>query len=905
MRDLLNKIFLTEASMFPQMMGGIVNALHDPKWKEYLRGGVDSGSYLRSIRDFSDLHPRREINTFIIKTLRYYFATQLIHSARGDPEAPGMPLLQKIVGTYESSAVGFTTEDAAMSYDEAQETIENTIIKHYLGIPWHKFENYRLGNKSISATIAELRSLEEEFQKLSDGSVKAEPGDEIIMSFPDGKVWMRLARGFCKAEARAMGHCGNAGARGDDRIVSLRTPTPELGKDMYRPHLTFILDGQGKLGEMKGRANEKPAPRYHPYIVALLKSDYVKQIKGGGYKPQNNFDISHLPDDEQETLLDEKPGLEKQTFVIDEDMTEVLDVSGRLGWYDSGYSWRLHLPVEPSYYYLDNNYSRNLLLVSRRAGKDGVLVGKILAVAGFRNENSALGDIQTFHATDITTDGIVALLESDLVDSFAPITHPLFTIQHSLPEATSTRLMKKNPQLSRYIIPVANIEKKVQADLFQEWVEITDYDRAKLMVKQLGGNIHYRDTFYYLGSKFVSDGGETFYDIDAVAEIVTGTDKQLRSIVGFEDQPTPSELDAGRALLMSNLVDSFWKETGSFELDLYTKEERDEMLDHKPAIGNPRQLWEHSGDTPTLRTRLIETLKRMDGNLDYDVVGEFDDNNLLILAKWGDVATFAQKFADSDSEYYFKDGQDDIQIDTNVEESDVESFFDDLPIQVRAAVLAKAKENYLADNEIDDEDEVDDIEEMELIRDSYPEAWDALESACHTGQEVGAQNEVYDSKMSALQDAKPTAGEIVFVMHEGSGDKEYIDWDEPVYLKVSLKDFFPVFKDYESDDSLPEDFMVDDMKVQMSDNRYGYSGFDQEAAVERFWEDTDLDQSEFPKAPKINLEKFSVDQLREKLKDAIDMIPDGMAYKKYNVDQEDRPEELRNWLSTLIKQYYG
>jgi hypothetical protein len=63
------------------------------------------------------------------------------------------------------------------------------------------------------------------------------------------------------------------------------------------------------LGEMKGRNNDKPIEKYHPYIVALLKQPFIKGIVGGGYAPENNFSLADLPDDQTEALVKMKPSL--------------------------------------------------------------------------------------------------------------------------------------------------------------------------------------------------------------------------------------------------------------------------------------------------------------------------------------------------------------------------------------------------------------------------------------------------------------------------------------------------------------------------------------------------------------------------------------------------------------------
>jgi hypothetical protein len=103
-----------------------------------------------------------------------------------------------------------------------------------------------------------------------------------------------------------MGHCGNAGGDYMDTILSLRR---RVGTRIYRPSLTFILDGNHLLGEMKGRENNKPSEKYHPAIVALLKDKRIEGLKGGGYQPENNFEMSDLDDNIRKQLQAENPYL--------------------------------------------------------------------------------------------------------------------------------------------------------------------------------------------------------------------------------------------------------------------------------------------------------------------------------------------------------------------------------------------------------------------------------------------------------------------------------------------------------------------------------------------------------------------------------------------------------------------
>jgi hypothetical protein len=124
----------------------------------------------------------------------------------------------------------------------------------------------------------------------------------------DGHAWWSLGKQKCSDEGKAMGHCGNKGSPMDgDNILSLRKEHTIGGAKYYEPKLTFIQNGDF-IGEMKGRGNNKPAPHYHPHISKLLGETGLIPV-GGGYKPENNFDVRDLDEATFNDLVAKRPAL--------------------------------------------------------------------------------------------------------------------------------------------------------------------------------------------------------------------------------------------------------------------------------------------------------------------------------------------------------------------------------------------------------------------------------------------------------------------------------------------------------------------------------------------------------------------------------------------------------------------
>lgn len=191
-----------------------------------------------------------------------------------------------------------------------QQTLEHYLIE--MEIP--KAQEVVFGWKTPQQIIDELDDIEREWKENRQNNLpptEESYGDaEVFLEFGDGFAWWNLGVPSCNREGDAMGHCGNAGGGYGDEILSLRKRVQQGDEVFDIPFLTFILDNKGYLGEMKGRGNEKPAARYHPYIIGLLRDSRIEGIKGGGYKPENNFSLNDLDKEVQAKLIEENPNLE-------------------------------------------------------------------------------------------------------------------------------------------------------------------------------------------------------------------------------------------------------------------------------------------------------------------------------------------------------------------------------------------------------------------------------------------------------------------------------------------------------------------------------------------------------------------------------------------------------------------
>lgn len=176
-------------------------------------------------------------------------------------------------------------------------------LEHAYSLDYPPINDIVLNKQTPSELKRLFYDLEDKYKKEHARLIPDERSGEdksVIIKFPNGWTWFNLNEPYSSLEACAMGHCGNQAAGPshlEHRVLSLREPVKVGDKLYWKPHLTFIYDTNNKsLGEMKGYGNQKPQPKYHPYIIELLtqKELPIETVAGGGYLPQSNFSLKDL-----------------------------------------------------------------------------------------------------------------------------------------------------------------------------------------------------------------------------------------------------------------------------------------------------------------------------------------------------------------------------------------------------------------------------------------------------------------------------------------------------------------------------------------------------------------------------------------------------------------------------------
>ncbi len=191
-------------------------------------------------------------------------------------------------------------------------------LEHFLGVsdvysqrePNNVIESFIFDKQPYGEVMRQLHRAEVRLAKKYEGNL-ADSGKRIL-SFPNGWAWFDLQKPYCRDEGQALGHCGNSPRAGKNEftILSLREPIDIDGSVVWKPHCTFVLDKRnGALDERKGRANTKPKPALHKYIVPLLELPLIKKLISGYYFTTQDFELSDLKPEQYHTLALTKPGL--------------------------------------------------------------------------------------------------------------------------------------------------------------------------------------------------------------------------------------------------------------------------------------------------------------------------------------------------------------------------------------------------------------------------------------------------------------------------------------------------------------------------------------------------------------------------------------------------------------------
>ncbi len=291
---------ITEAPRYEEMLTGL-KVLNEPWVEQECQSALSFCKYnLKNKKDRTQWYMRWFRYSLVIR----WYREQIKATTKAAPEQ--VTLVDKLSANYMK----------ALRVPEGRvvnelRTFENG-KEDFAHIASHQsvtLQNFVWSDQSPTRLIADAADIEEKWQAKQNQVIHYTSHDdtpEIFLDLGNGWAWFDLNTASCDQESKAMGHCGNSAGKDTDNVLSLRSKSDE-GDFAYRPSLTFILHEDGMLGEMKARNNQKPDKKYNSAIIALLMDRRIKGIVGGGYKPENNFSLDQLSDEERQAIWKVNP----------------------------------------------------------------------------------------------------------------------------------------------------------------------------------------------------------------------------------------------------------------------------------------------------------------------------------------------------------------------------------------------------------------------------------------------------------------------------------------------------------------------------------------------------------------------------------------------------------------------
>lgn len=299
------------------------------KFQSQLKGasafllGVDKGSVVNIIIDSMTLAKNDRIESFL-KYYRVYLCNRFLKLYDKDDMEEFKQYCQKEVISY--------TEKTLLSLNEIiPETLDIEILlaslKHFIDLYnsdktlYKKINDYSWTNKSVFKVSVDLTEIELELRdskKFAKAEYErrlldAEPTKEYL-KIDDKYTWYIIESNRCRFEAYLNDHCGTDSSA--DVLFSLRSKNPE---GFFNSHVTisakiekvdkkkFSTPAVFVVGQVKGKANDKPNERYWDAIVKLfLEDEFGWQVRGA-YRADSDFHISDLDDKEKNKFLKIKP----------------------------------------------------------------------------------------------------------------------------------------------------------------------------------------------------------------------------------------------------------------------------------------------------------------------------------------------------------------------------------------------------------------------------------------------------------------------------------------------------------------------------------------------------------------------------------------------------------------------
>lgn len=250
--------------------------------------------------------------------------------------------------------------------------------------------------------------------------------------------------------------------------------------------------------------------------------------------------------------------------------------------------------------------------------------------------------------------------------------------------------------------------------------------------------------------------------------------------------------------------------------------------------------------TRTVAKNMIQFIGHL---YDTSALGDYKwdaKNKRFIIAKYSTIRDFLEDWGDDTIQHYAKDDPFDHW---HGFDGDVDSMDNILPAVVKLSIGKYTKAEYGQEPDEDDDDDVeyDDIDPLdwdevkEALKDNGDSVHDALEIAASEGERIGAESAAYEAVNLAVRYANSELewGAFDIPTEKDDNGKEYVPHDAEFVFYFPLAEMAKWLDTAVdgSDNSPDTTEMSDFIKSRLSLNSENFYGFDNDAALDRFYDE--------------------------------------------------------------------
>lgn len=256
----------------------------------------------------------------------------------------------------------------------------------------------------------------------------------------------------------------------------------------------------------------------------------------------------------------------------------------------------------------------------------------------------------------------------------------------------------------------------------------------------------------------------------------------------------------------------------------------------KPEFVSLKALHKLKGNSKGVRNKIEEKLN----NEDISFVGWAKGFKSMIMKEYSSIDDFigdnGTEFMRRVADQFNGSGNERFEFHTEGSDDDAESLYEKLSPELRKKIGKHIATEYETEDDDEEIDPNDEDQVWRVIRDNDHDVMSALRNAVSRGLETGAEDDMYQDYVKALEYVNDDDDQIVHIEFTTGIHKEgpkigktYLVHDGKVTVSMSFDKLIEVCGDEDALSGLRDELIK---PIDIDEPQYGWSGFDDEAALE-------------------------------------------------------------------------